>query len=186
MNLELKEASVKVPKNTGIEGFMYTLRSILKLSRVQSVNMDDKGTVTYKRYVPEGEEPAIGIDFADLQPWHLIRNAEVEELHIHSRNAAAVLVSLLDTAVTESLYPIAFVVGANSVLWDWYLQTTGTALRTRSVLCALPIYFDKAIPNTALTLCAAYEVDAALIDTKKTFKVEMDMFVSAPTEVDIL
>lgn len=186
MEFTLKEDKIQVPKNTGVEGFILTLRTILKMPRVQSISIDDKGSVAYKRFIAEGDERSAGIDFGDIEPWHLIRNAELEELQVHSKNAATVLISMLDTAVQHSLYPIAFVVGINSVLWRWYLQTTGSSLTNQYTVCGLPVYQDKSMPDTALALCAAYENDATLIDTKKTFKVEMDMFVSPPMEVDIL
>lgn len=185
MDFELKKTLITVPKNTGIDGFMKTIHTILKLSRVQSVSIDARGAVTYERYVQIDDQP-VQIDFEGLEPWNVIRNADIEEVRIVSRNAAAVLLEVLDTAVSANLYPIAFVVGTESVLWGWYFRTTGCDLKSRTSLSGLPLYTDKQLPNTALALCAAYEPAVPLSNTKKTFKVEMDMFAPTPVEVDIL
>lgn len=170
---KLIEDSIEVPKNTGKEGFLHTIREILYLPRVQNIFIDSKGKVSYKRYIMNGESPTVSIDFEGLQPWHIVRNGEVEELQVGAYSAAVIITSLLDRVVEDKLRPIAFVLGANSVFWDWYSMTTGAPVDSREYICGLPIYTDRQTPDSALILCGAYTERASLIDTQKSYKVEM-------------
>ena len=181
MDYELVTNSVEVPKNTGIEGFLHTLREILKLPLVQNINIDSKGKVTYKRYVADGERQVVGIDYSGMEPWYIARNAPdgVEELLHNSTNGAVTLTAMMDRASMEKLYPIAFVVSPNTVLWNWYNTTTGFSLGAAGRLCGLPLVTDRHIPDTALILCASFAREGALVDTQKAYKIEMDM--GAPT-----
>jgi hypothetical protein len=173
------EDSLDIPKNTGIEGFLRTIKEILQLSRVQSININAKGRVSWRRFVLDGEQGVVGADFADLEPWGIIRNGDVTELPIVSTNAALVLAFMLDRAALEKLHPIAFVTGAETVFWDWYSDSTGQDLMAKDQVYGLPVYTDRHAPDTALILCIGYSRDAALIDTQKSYKIEMD-YVLAP------
>lgn len=187
-DLELVTSSIDVPKNTGHEGFLHTLRQILKLPRVQSVEINARGKVTYQRFVAEDEPKMVGVDFTGVEPWHIIRNAAdgVEELVLGTYNAAVVLAGVLDRASTEKLYPTAFVMSPNTVFWLWYPHTTSFSLASRDTICGLPIHFDRHIPDTTLILCASFARDGALVDTQKAYKVEMDYMVAPKTEVEVL
>lgn len=181
---EYKEVvdTVEVPKSTGVEGFIRLLREILHLPRVQAITIEANGKVSYRHFVLNGETRPIGIDFKGLEPYAVIRNAPIEELQVHIGNAAIIVTSVLDQAVREKLHPIAFVTGANSVLWKWYASTTGFSLQSQTHLCGLPIHKDRHAPDTALILCAAYSRGAELVDTQRSFKVEMS-FVPQHVEV---
>lgn len=189
LGLQLVTHTIEVPRNTGIEGFLHTVRELLKLSRIQSIVIDAKGKVTYKRYTQEDEPQLVGVDYSGVEPWHVARNAPdgVTELPVHpSTNAALVLTLLLEQAVLEKLYPIAFVSGANTVLWSWFEHSTQKSLRTQSALCGFPLHLDRHIPDTALVLCASFARDGALIDTQKAYKIEMDYRDIPKTEVEVM
>jgi hypothetical protein len=185
--LHLVTHSIDVPKNTGIEGFMLTIRELLKLARLQSISIDAKGKVTYKRYVEEGEKQKIGVDYEGVEPWHITRNAPdgVEELMLNTPNAAVTLAGVLDRSSQEKLHPTAFVVSPNTTLWWWYQHTTGFSLGSHKHLCGLPIYFDRHIPDTALILCSSFVRDGALVDTQKAFKIEMGYSVAPAIDMEI-
>lgn len=186
MERVLKETSIPVPKNTGIDGFLHTLRVILKLPRVQTVMIDASGKVTYSRYVQiEEEESGPSIDFTGIQPWALARQANVQECFIPSHSAAVVALALIDLAYSEALYPFSFIAGENTILWDWYFKTTGINIKDRQRLGGLPVYADKEVPSTVLVLCAALESGAAMTNVSKAYKIEMSMTVRS-AEVDIL
>ena len=187
-DLQLVTQSIDVPKNTGIEGFMLTLRELLKLPRLQSVNIDAKGRVTYKRYAEEGERQKIGVDYEGVEPWHIARNAPdgVEELLLSSPNAAVTLTAVLDRASGEKMFPTAFVASPNTILWKWYQYTTGFALGAQRHLCGLPIHFDRHIPDTALILCSSFVREGALVDTQKAYKIEMNYVVAPTTDVEVI
>lgn len=182
-----KEDSVEVPKNTGTQGFLRTIESILRLSRVQQVTVDAKGRVSWTRYVREDEEeePGLRVDFGDLAPWAIVRNRSVEELLVHNADASLTLAMMLDTASSDGLYPAAFVSGANTVFWKWFGQSTHYQPRANGRLMGLPFYLDRGCPDTALILCAAYEPTAQLSDTERAYKIEMTL-LTPDTDVEVL
>ena len=187
-DLQLLVDSIDVPRNTGLEGFIHTIRQILRLPRVQSININARGKVTYERYVAEGEKDPIKVDFTGVEPGDIIRNAlnGVEELTTSIQDAAVILVTMLDRVSLEKLFPVAFVTGANSIFWSWYPDTTRSSLSSRDSICGLPVYYDRHLPDTALILCAALARDGALIDTQKAYKVEMIPVVAPRTDVEVL
>lgn len=187
-DLELVASSIDVPKNTGHEGFIHTIRQILKLPRIQSIEINARGKVTYKRFVDEEEPKTVGVDFTGVEPWHIIRNAQdgVEELVLGTYNAAVVLAGVLDRAAMDKLHPTAFVLSPNTVFWMWYPSTTNFSLASRETVCGLPIYFDRHIPDTVLILCASFAREGALVDTQKSYKIEMDYMVAPKTQVEVL
>lgn len=178
--------TIDVPKNTGIEGFLRSLKVILQLPQVQKIAIDAKGKVSYSRLVTEEDRKPIGINFDDLEPWGVIRNGDIQEVPVCVDNAAVVITLLMDYVATEKLYPVAFVTGANSILNEWYIQTTGSRILSDQAICGIPLYKDRHIPDTALILCTAMSNKAALIDTNKSFKIEM-LYTEAPnTTVEVL
>lgn len=185
MEYHLESHEVEIPKNTGIKGFLYTVEEILKLPRLQTININAKGKVRYERYVADGEEIKIGLNFEGLEPWHVIRNGEVEELVIHSSNPMSVLADMFDLVSREKFIPIAWVTGANSVLEPWIAYGTGRDVLPRPDLFGLPVYRDRNCPDTALVLCTAYAKGSALVDTQKSYKIEMDITFAPDTTVEV-
>jgi hypothetical protein len=179
--------TIEVPPNTGVDGFLYTLRELLKLPRLQSVKIDAKGKVTYERYIREDEKAPIGVDFADLEPWHIIRNAPVQEVRIRTSNPATALLLLFDSVRMEGYQPAAFVTGANTTLRYWLEMGTGQTLQpSMQTLFGVPIYTDRNCPDSVLVLCGAYTSGAPLVDTQKSYKIEMELDVVPETVVEIL
>lgn len=189
---EYKEitGTINVPKNTGIEGFISTIRQLLGRPRLQSIHVDSRGTVTFKRFVEEGEEEGpnnnYGVDLESVQPYHVIRNADILELIPPEGLPSPVVVSMLfDKAAMDKLRPLAWVVGRASLLWRWYQFTTGHALTDRESFFGLPVYPDRQMPDTVLLLCAGYGRDAAFIDTRVSYKVEIPEYVM-PNSVEVM
>lgn len=181
----LEEGTVQVPKNTGIPGFLHTIQEILKLPRVQSITIDAKGRVVYRRYVVNGERGQIEVGFEKVEPYALIRNGPLEEVTSSAVNAAVILASMLDAASNEGLHPVAFVAGANTVLWDWYVKSTGFEVYSREFLCGLPLLQDRHVPDTAIILCAAGNKNAGLVDAQKSYKLEMEI-ADMSTDVEVI
>ena len=181
----LVEETIEVPKNTGIEGFLHTVRELLKLPRVQSIVINAKGVVEYARYVVEGETNGHAIEFDSVEPYSILRNGSVEELSASSLNAAVTITSLLDIAAKDGWHPVAFVTGAASVLWTWYMTTTGFEIFSRDSLCGFPLYLDRHAPDTALILCVSRTKTASLVDAHRSYKVEMSV-VGPETEVEVI
>lgn len=183
-------SSISVPKNAGLDGFLHTIKEILKRPRVQSVAIDSKGVVTYKRLLKDGEEQQdIQVSFDALSPAYILRNLPgFDEVPLpQGLNAAIAMGVLFERAFQDQLYPIAFVTGASTLFWDWYGVSTGLKIRPRSEVYGLPFLADRGIPDSALILCVSYLKDASLVDVEKAYKVEMERPMKLPTTtVEIL
>ena len=186
MEFTLKEMTVNVPLNTGVDGFLLAVRKVLELSRVQGIQIDAKGTLIYKRYVANDDGETIGVDYEGIEPWHIIRNSELLELRDLPTSAASRVVCLMDAARSEQLYPTGFVTGADTSLAAWFRESSGITLRTDKALCGLKVYVDRHVPDSALILTAAYSPTAGLVDTVKSYKVDMDYVVAPETKVEVM
>ena len=189
MEYQLKSDVITVSKNTGIDGFMYTIKTILKLKRVQSINIDTKGTIKYERYVTDAEDVvSIGVDYEGLEPYNVLRNSEIEELVTRLTNPLSVVANMFDMLSMEKLFPSAFVTGADTILHRWMAEGAGGVqlFRKSSILFGIPVLTDRNCPDTALILCGAYTRDAAVVDTQKAFKVEMDVESGPETNVEVI
>lgn len=191
MDSELKEVedTVEVPPNTGEAGFLHTIRTYLRMPRVQEINIDSRGKIRVRRYAKRNDSDrntGVDLDFSELQPHSIVRNTLVEEVSVlEGANAAVVLGGLLDMVAVSQLKPLAFMTGADSVLWEWYRISTGVVLKNRQSLHGLPIYTDRVLPDTALILAAGYGRDAALVDTRIALKIEMPIYPQPETTVEI-
>ena len=187
---EFKEVrgSIEVPSNTGTEGFIHTLREVLKLSRIQEIKIDSRGQVTFKRFVLDQEEPEnnFRVNFTDVEPYAVIRNASVKEFSPGGLPAPVVVGMMFDKASQESMSPLAFATGAHSVLKDWYRYTSGYTLEASDQLFGLPLLPDRQIPDTVLLLCTGYGRDASFLDTRVSYKVEMPSYVMPDTNVEVI
>lgn len=191
MDYQEHTQTIRVPSNSGVDGFLRTLRDILKLSGVLDINIDARGKVTYRRAVPKTEDGTsqfnIGVDFSGVQPHGVVRNAHVEEVTMYDGVSASVVVgALCDMARTVRLHPTAFVSGANSTFWEWHKASTGLLLRNRDHLYGLPFLSDRLIPDTALLLCAGFGRDSAFKDTRNVYKVEMPSMVVPDSAVEVV
>jgi len=183
-----KTNSVVVPKNTGVEGFIKTLRGILSLPRVQSINIDAKGKVQYTRYVREGEtDSPLGVDYTNIEPWSIIRNGHLDELNYRNGEPATnVIAAMFDKVACEGLTPIAFATGADTDLWSWHQRTAGVTLTKTNSIYGLPVYMDRQMPDYSLVLCAAY-VKGGLSDCHRFISTSMGADPGVPeTTVSIL
>lgn len=180
--------SIDVPPNTGIDGFLLTLRQVLRKPRLQQITVNARGRVSYSRYVRDGEpEEMSGLTFDDLQPYHIIRNADLQEfMPPEDLPASTVIGMMFDQVVQDRLHPIAFASGAETALWSWYQYTTGHAVVGRRQLFGLPLFLDRQIPDSVLLLCAAFGRDATLIDTQTSYKVEMPQYTLPTTDVEVI
>jgi len=182
--------TVEVPRNTGVDGFLHVISEVLRRPRVQSLNVDAKGKVTYRVLVRPEDEVAdknIDVDFEHLSPYRLIRNARMQELHYpSSTSASTVVASMLDVAVAGGMTPIGFVVGTQSEFWSWYFFTTREELKDRSALFGYSIYYDKGIPDTSLVLCVGYGKTSSLVDVQLSLKVEMPQCRVLDTDLEVL
>jgi hypothetical protein len=186
---EERQGSISVPGNTGVDGFLKTLRSILSLPKVQSISIDATGTVRYMRYVREGEpDGPLNLDYADMQPWNIIRGGDLQEVSAPDNTPAPVIIAgLFDIVAGEGLIPIAFATGAGSNFWRWHELTAGMKMVRKGAAYGLPIYTDRQMPDYSLVLCAAY-VRSGLVDCHRFLLVHMPLgeFAIPETTVSVL
>jgi hypothetical protein len=183
---KLQSDAIEVPPGTGVEGFVHALRSILKLPRVQNIHIDSKGKVTYERYTKEDEAVALGdIGFEDLEPWPIIRNRDIEELTPPCRDPASIVLEMFQKVGKDGLDPTSFVTGANSILKIW-MTMGGASMSNTNTLFGLTVHTDRHVPDTVLMLTAAYTKDAGLVDTQKSYKIEMDQPEMPVDRVEVL
>lgn len=166
------EKIIEIPRGTGRDGFLKTIESILRQPRVQEININTKGQVSYRRFAsPEEPEIEVRIDFESLMPWSIIRNTELEELTpLDNANAAVVISQMFAAASRDHLRPVAFAGHPQSLFWEWHGVTT-TVMLTKEEAYGLPFMADERIPKQALILCVAYGRDARLVDTRKAYKI---------------
>jgi hypothetical protein len=164
--------TVEVPKNTGIRGFLHVVEGILKRPRVQSVEIDARGKVSYRYFARSGEERLpLSTNFDTLMPYMVVRNGKAVELSDPSPIAPIALGQLFDMVAVDHLYSVAWVAGANTRFWDWYAATTRFSLFSREELFGLPFLTDRNIPDESLLLAAAFARGATLIDIQKSYKI---------------
>jgi len=181
-----RSSSISVPKNTGIEGFLRTLKGILSLPRVQAVNIDATGKINYIRYVRDGEtDNPIAIDYTGLDPWSIIRNGELEELTRHTEEPAPNVIAVMFNRIArEGLVPIAFATGADSDFWRWHERSAGVELSRTASVYGLPLYTDRQMPDHSLVLCAAF-VKGGMVDCHRFLSVSMGVVDTTPPETSV-
>lgn len=163
--------TAEVPKEAGIEGFMVTIREILKLPRIQTIAINSQGKISYAYVVREDEEERpVVLDFEEVLPYAIIRNGAVQEIQSPHKNAAVACAQMFRMLAIDNLAPVAFVVGAASWLWRWYSETTGLE-RAGESLFGLPVLADRHIDDSSLLICGAYSKDSSMTDTVKSYRI---------------
>jgi hypothetical protein len=172
--MDYKEVTetVEVPKNTGVRGFLRVVEDILKRPRVQGIEIDARGKVSFRYFARKGEENLpLRTDFETLMPYMVVRNGKAVELSDPSIHAPTAVGQLFDMAAVDHLYPVAWVAGSNTKLWDWYVRSTNFNPSSREEFFGLPFLTDRNIPDETLLLGAAFARGAALIDLQKSYKI---------------
>lgn len=181
MSLEPIVSSVEVPKSSGIDGFLKLIRTILGLGRVQYINISANGVVEYKYLRPsESSESNINPEqfFDDIAPSHLIRSVTaMREISVpEGAHALELLHRMMRAAHVDGVHPIAWATGADSVLVKWLVNRSCLSeeqVFPCDVLCGLPVYGDRMLPDEALVLCAGQEQAAELVSMTHAYKIAM-------------
>lgn len=187
---EYKEVTdtIEVPRNTGIDGFIHTVRQLLLKPKVQEIRIDARGKITCRRFALMNDNSQnSGVEFDGLFPSAIVRNTEINEIAVaEGANAAVVLSSLMDMVATTQLKALAFISGADTSLWEWFRASTGVNMQNRTSLLGLPLHTDRAIPDTALILTAGYGRDASLMDARSSFKIEMPHYTYPDNDIEVM
>lgn len=180
---EYKEITktVAVPHAVGLTGILKVLEGMLKTPRMQEINITLR-EIRCRYFLKDGEsERTIDVDLETLMPVAVIRNSKLEELVLpptipteYPKDhycATTVIGKLFNLMARDRLHPVAFVVGPNTVLWDWYARTAGFVPVRKDELHGVPLLVERAYEEQTLVLCASYTRSAALVDTQNCYKV---------------
>jgi hypothetical protein len=175
LEFELKSETFEVPKNTGINGFLLAIKSILALPKVQGVHIDARGKVTYERFVPKEDALELGptINFETLMPYACVRNGVIKEISSNEKTPTLTIARMFQAASRERLYPIAWVTGANPTLWDWFRVCAGIEMENLEEFYGLPLLADRYVDDYVLILATAYGRSTSIVDAQKSFKIVM-------------
>lgn len=168
------EEFIDVPKGTGIAGFLRSIGEVLKLPRVQNVAITSQGRIEYSFFLREGEEKTVlTMNFEDLMPMAIVRNSDVMEVRNRSESSAVAIFQMFNASAIDGLFPIAFVTGLSTPLWDWLETTADDKTVTQGSLFGLPIHQDRNCPDEVLLLCSAFKRDSELVEMKKAYKIDI-------------
>lgn len=170
--------TIEVPKNTGRKGFLHVIDKILQLDRVQEINIDARGNVTYSRFLredfaPEAVDIGPKISFETLMPYACVRNGTVEEITVGERHPSPAVAKMFQRVSNARLYPVAFICGANTTLWDWFKICENLEVENREEFYGLPLLPDRHVEDYVLILAAAYGRSADITEAQKSFKITM-------------
>jgi len=166
---------VDVPKNTGLSGFLEAIRGILRRPRILSINIDSRGKITYVRSVKDGEDVLpLDIDFDTLTPSAVIRSCpEIEEIEVYEMPAGTAIAKMFNSVAIDQMVPVAFCTNSATHLWSWFQARGQFSFIRKDEFFGLPLAYDDQLPDTALFLCASYERQSALVDTRKVYKITL-------------
>jgi len=173
-DFERIEEEIEVPRETGIDGFLLAIRAVLKKPRVQTVHIDARGKITVSRFV-RANEPQVefSIDFASVTPASAVRRGEVVELTVpEAEDPKTTVFRLFNEAARDQVYPVAFVVGAQSAFRKW---VAGSLDVYGSSLFGLRVLSDRHIPDDVLILVTAYGPSGDLVDVQRCYKVTLPL-----------
>lgn len=168
---------VEVPRSAGVEGFLLVVRKVLTLPKVQSLAVTATGQVTYEQAVRSDEDLLDWeADFSSVLPWTVISNGQVDELVLPPDSLASYsLCRLFERAHLEQLFPVALVSGTPTTFWEWHASEGLLTTSPRDAAYGLPFLTDERCPPDTLLLCAAYTRSNAMIDVRRSFKLQLPM-----------
>lgn len=165
--------SVDVPKNSGLKGLLTLLSALLsEIPRVKEVVIRSTGKVDYTWYAPsEGDQPKLNVTFESLLPWAIVRNTPLKEETPPEPNMG--VYSLFRACHRDRLYPICFVTGSDTKLWDWLLAI-GVPMEPSDTFFGYPLLQDREVPDDVLILCASFARTTQISDTYRSYKITME------------
>jgi hypothetical protein len=180
MEFEPVVDTIEVPRNSGTDGFLKLIRSILKLGHVQSIHIAGNGKVEYRYLKPIGrKDDQFNPEqlFEDVSPSYLIRNSQMIELRVQDdAHSLEVLHRMMRAARVDGVEPLGWAVGAGSMLVEWL--TARSCLSEEHFfpcdsLMGIPVHKDRMLPDESLTLCAGPVRGGEFSETTHSYKIAM-------------
>jgi hypothetical protein len=168
---ERVESTIEVPRETGVDGFVVAIRAVLKQPRVQKVEIDARGKVLVTRFVRANEPVTeIGVDFSSVTPSSAVRSGYVIEVQtVPGDSALGVVARLFAACARDQMYPVAFIVGADSSVNAW-LAKSGYDVLLNGSMYGQRVLADRHIPDDVLILATSYGPHGDLVDVHSCYK----------------
>lgn len=170
------EETFEIPKSTGLSGFLSVISSILKQPMVQLIEVTPS-KVRYKRMVQEGSNSMpLEIELETLTPYAVLRNCrEIYEFEFDdkldfTKNVFLVLFTMFREVNEEQLYPICWMSGTRSLLFDHIKAATDRRWRDADDFMGLPFRTDAQIEDNILILCAGANQSRENVDVEYAFR----------------
>lgn len=173
---ELSE-EVELPRSYGMTNLLGLLKEIFNLPRTTEVLVSLKGgklTVAYKRFVlPDEPERPLKVDLKSLSPYNVLRGNPIRALS-HNERAPLALAQAFELVGRDGLWPIGFVIGQKSALFEWCKETGPLECDELSEsFFGLPLFRDEELEPHILLLAASYHRGGALADTARCYQLSM-------------
>jgi hypothetical protein len=180
---ELIEETTEIPKGSGIDGFLLVIKHILIMPRVQSITIDGRGKIHMKRYARK-DEPTVQsmLDLATVEPATIAMANTIEEVVYDQhdlRGAIDIVCMLMSKASVDKLYPVCFLAGVQTPLFDWIRKTSMFTFSPDSLM-GFPVHLLRTIPDDTLLLCTAFGPRASVVDIRHTYKVALPLYNVKP------
>jgi hypothetical protein len=171
--------TIEVPRGLGIAGLLHAIGKVLRLPRVQGVNIE-VGSISFRRLIVEGEATTpTEVNFDTIAPSAIIRNVDLREVDASEEDPPEVsLVKLFKAAALHVLYPLVLVSGANTTFGKWCPRLADSS----ELVLGVEFLRDRQIPDDVLVLCAGYARDGGLLDTQRAYKMTMLPPLTKPQE----
>jgi len=168
----LRSEKITVPSAAGIDGFLTSIKAILRRPRVQKIVVTGLDVV-FDFYAKNGEQDLpIEVDFEATKPYNLIRTKPIEEFD-EKESPALTLNYMFGLVGRDHLTPICFVASPNTRLWLWARKTGLVLPQHLAEVFGYEVRYDEHIPDDALILAAGISRGSTLIDAHKSYKVQI-------------
>lgn len=155
-----KIVTVRTDLPGDVDGILDAIRKILLMGDVQSVVLKNDEPITYQRFIRHGEElkPSESTQsFAELSPFDIVRNAEMEEWDPGDRTPSPqeqLLWMFVDMAV-QGWSVTHILLSDPARFWQWLEMPSGRPARRIDHYLGARIELDEQIPGDIFLLCCS-------------------------------
>ena len=184
-----KIVTVRTDLPGDVDGILDTIKKILLMGDIQSIVLKNDEPITYQRFVRHGEElkPSESTQsFAELTPFDIVRNVEMEEWDPGDRQPSPqeqLLWMFVDLAV-QGWSVTHILLSDVGRFWTWLEMPSGRPARRIDHYLGARIELDEQIPSGIFILCGARTRHATIAEIGFALKGNMINERRADTQGD--